>query len=115
MVAAQLLKSCDRKVMRVRSPPSAHCIIIIRALSAVVLTKAGCGLDGRAPRLGRGGPQFESGHPDTYKGRERENLLNCGVHVALDLSLSEYAIVEPHLINFAYKILSPDIVATDNE
>lgn len=26
----------------------------------------GCGLDGRAPRLGRGGPQFESGHPDIF-------------------------------------------------
>ena len=30
------------------------------------LAISGCGSVGRAPRLGRGGPQFESGHPDKF-------------------------------------------------
>ena len=32
--------------------------------SSPSLGTTGCGLDGKAPRLGRGDPQFESGHPD---------------------------------------------------
>ena len=36
----------------------------IQIYDIILLFATGCGLDGRAPRLGRGGPQFESGHPD---------------------------------------------------
>ena len=51
MVYAHALRACVQKTCGFESH-SAHISI------------SGCGSVGRAPRLGRGGPQFESGHPD---------------------------------------------------
>ena len=49
-IRARLKSVCPKDVW-VRVPPGP-------------LSISGCGSVGRAPRLGRGGPQFESGHPD---------------------------------------------------
>jgi hypothetical protein len=50
MVDTRALRAREGKIfVRVRVSPSAP---------------TGCGLVGKAPRLGRGDPRFESGHPD---------------------------------------------------
>ena len=60
MVAAQHLKCCV--VRHAGSIPALGTIILYNQ------HRSGCGSDGRVPRLGRGGPQFESGHPDFVNG-----------------------------------------------
>lgn len=57
------LKSLARKGVRVRPPPAAH----VRGVAQMA----------RAPALGAGGPQFESGHPDTFYTNSRIEKLSC--------------------------------------
>ena len=55
----------------------------------ILLSATGCGLDGRAPRLGRGGPQFESGHPDPSTHCRSLRVYDLMSRRALSLSKSK--------------------------